>query len=131
MNKIYLGRNRKFLGVCSGFANYFGIDPTIIRILVVCVALYTVIIPTLFVYIGLSFVFSKAPEDYVDPIPSKLLKKGADKKLSGVCSGLSEYFGVDVTILRLAFLVFIMFFGCGLLAYIVCALLMPSAYSEG
>ncbi len=127
MNKIYLGRNKKFLGVCSGVANYFGIDPTLIRIILVCVSLYTVIIPTLLVYIGLSFVFSKAPDDYIEPVPAKVLKKGREKRIGGVCSGLSEFFGFDATILRLVFLVFVLFFGCGVLTYIVCMLLMPPA----
>jgi len=31
--KLYLSSNKKFAGVCGGFAEYFDIDPTIVRII--------------------------------------------------------------------------------------------------
>ena len=31
--KLYLSKNKKIAGVCGGIAEYFNIDPTIIRIL--------------------------------------------------------------------------------------------------
>ena len=31
---------------------------------------------------------------------NKRLTKGTDKKLSGVCSGIAEYFGWDATLVR-------------------------------
>jgi phage shock protein C len=30
--KLYLGRDKKIAGVCSGIADYFGIDDTLVRI---------------------------------------------------------------------------------------------------
>ena len=30
--KLYLGRDKKIAGVCSGIADYVGVDPTVIRI---------------------------------------------------------------------------------------------------
>ncbi len=36
MKKLYRSRtDRKIWGVCSGLANYFGVDPTLVRILAV------------------------------------------------------------------------------------------------
>lgn len=54
----------------------------------------------------------------------KLYKSSTDKKLCGVCGGLAKYFGIDATIIRLAFVLLSLFVGGGLLAYIICALVM-------
>ncbi len=32
-NKLYKSNNRKVCGVCGGIAEYFGIDPTIVRLI--------------------------------------------------------------------------------------------------
>ena len=55
----------------------------------------------------------------------KLYKSKIDKKICGVCGGVAEYFGVDSTVIRLAWVLAIVFAGCGLLAYIIAALVMP------
>ncbi len=55
----------------------------------------------------------------------KLYKSKEDRKLCGVCGGLAEYFGIDSTIVRLVWVLLVLFAGCGILAYIVAALVMP------
>lgn len=55
----------------------------------------------------------------------KLYRSVTDKKLCGVCAGLAEYFGLDSTLVRIAWVVFTLFAGMGLLAYIIAALVMP------
>ena len=46
------------------------------------------------------------------------------KQMCGVCTGLAQYFKLDVTIVRLA-AVLLALFGPGVVAYIVCALVIP------
>lgn len=46
------------------------------------------------------------------------------KKICGVCQGIAEYFNVDVTVVRLV-AVLMLFCGWGVLAYIICAIIMP------
>lgn len=48
-----------------------------------------------------------------------------DKKIGGVCGGLAEYFGIDSLLVRLAFVILILGYGSGLLAYILLWLLAP------
>ncbi|MBR1810570.1 MAG: PspC domain-containing protein [Clostridia bacterium] len=56
----------------------------------------------------------------------KLYRSQTEKKFAGVCGGLAEYFDIDVTIIRLIWvLVSIFGAGSGLLAYIICALVIP------
>jgi len=58
----------------------------------------------------------------------RLFRNPDDKILGGVASGLSLYFGVDVTIVRLLLLLFLVL-GCGTLVpvYIICWILIPEA----
>ncbi len=55
----------------------------------------------------------------------KLYKSQTDRKLAGVCGGIAEYLNTDPTIVRLATVLLTLGWGTGLLAYIVCALVMP------
>ncbi len=127
MKQIYLASDKKFLGVCGGVAEYFGVDPTLIRIAVACVALYTAVIPALIIYVVMSFVFPQQPEGYVAAQPKKMLMRSSqNKKLSGVCAGIAKYFGVDATIVRLLFAICMLSIGFGLTIYIVCLVLMPT-----
>ncbi len=60
----------------------------------------------------------------------KLYKSNTNKMLEGVCGGIAEYFGVDPTIVRLAWVVFCALGGSGILAYIIAAIIIPSAPLE-
>ncbi len=60
----------------------------------------------------------------------KLYKSNTNKMLEGVCGGIAEYFGVDPTIVRLAWVVFCVLGGSGILAYIIAAIIIPSAPLE-
>lgn len=62
----------------------------------------------------------------------KLYRSRTDKKLAGVCGGLGQYFGIDATLVRLAFVIFCLMGGSGILVYIICALVMkeePDGYT--
>ena len=126
MKKLYLGKDKKFLGVCAGVADYFNVDPTLIRIAVVCLSLLTAVLPAIVVYVVLGFVFPHQPEGYTVVNTSKKLLKSKDKKISGVCGGLAEYFGIDPTIIRLALALCFLFLGYGLMVYIVCMIMIPT-----
>ena len=56
----------------------------------------------------------------------KLYKSNTNKVLDGVCGGIGEYFNIDPTLVRLAWVVFCALGGSGLLAYIIMAIIMPS-----
>ena len=55
----------------------------------------------------------------------KLYRSRNDKKLAGVCAGLAKYLNMDVTVVRLLTVLATLFIGGGLIAYIVCALVIP------
>ena len=57
----------------------------------------------------------------------KLIRSATDRKLAGVCGGIGEYFGVDPTMVRIGWVVFCLLGGSGVLAYFLCALIIPEA----
>ncbi len=56
----------------------------------------------------------------------KLYKIEHGKKVAGVCAGIAKFLNIDVTIIRLAWVLFTLAGGCGLIAYIIAALVMPN-----
>ena len=55
----------------------------------------------------------------------RLYKSSTDKKVCGVCGGISNYFDVDPTVIRLIWVIFTLVGGSGLIAYIIAAIIMP------
>ena len=55
----------------------------------------------------------------------KLYKSNQNKMLDGVCGGIAEYFGIDPTMVRLIWALFSLMGGCGILAYIIAAIIIP------
>ena len=55
----------------------------------------------------------------------KLYKSNTDKKLDGLCAGIGEYFDVDPTVIRLLWVLAVLFAGVGVLAYIIAAIIIP------
>ena len=47
--------------------------------------------------------------------------------ICGVCGGVAEYFGIDPTLVRLAFVLFVFAGGSGFLAYLIAAIIIPDA----
>jgi phage shock protein PspC (stress-responsive transcriptional regulator) len=65
----------------------------------------------------------------VEPSPSgethRLYRSRTDRQVAGVCGGLGEYLGFDPTLIRIAWLVSIIFAGVGLFAYLIAAVIIP------
>ena len=55
----------------------------------------------------------------------KLYRNESDKVIGGVSSGLAEYLDVDVTVIRIVFLLLFFFGGSGLLIYIIMWIAVP------
>jgi len=56
----------------------------------------------------------------------KLYRSRTDQMIAGVCGGLGRYLGIDPTLIRLAFVLLLLFgIGSGLLVYLVMMLLVP------
>jgi phage shock protein C len=56
----------------------------------------------------------------------RLYKSNTDRKIDGVCAGVAEYVRLDPSLVRVLWALFALF-GAGVLAYIVCMILIPRA----
>jgi phage shock protein PspC (stress-responsive transcriptional regulator)/vacuolar-type H+-ATPase subunit H len=101
--RLYRDENNKFIGgVCSGLANYFQIDKSIVRIifLILFFSFGVGLIPYLILWIAVP---SSANHE-LGAVKKKLYRDADDKLIAGVCSGLAHYFGIKVWIPRVLFL---------------------------
>ncbi|MDR2531556.1 MAG: PspC domain-containing protein [Oscillospiraceae bacterium] len=57
---------------------------------------------------------------------SRLCKKKKGKMLAGVCNGIAEHLEIDVSLIRMGWILFILLGGSGILAYIIAAIIIPS-----
>jgi phage shock protein PspC (stress-responsive transcriptional regulator) len=57
----------------------------------------------------------------------RLMRSSTDKKIAGVCGGLAEYFDLDPTIIRVIWVLALLLFGTGVLAYIILWIVLPLA----
>jgi phage shock protein PspC (stress-responsive transcriptional regulator) len=95
--RLYRNADDKILGgVCSGLANYLGIDPVVMRIL------FVILIGALFwVYILLWIIVPS--QSIQSNITKRLYRSTDDKVIGGVCGGLAVYFNMSPWIPRLIF----------------------------
>ena len=56
----------------------------------------------------------------------RLYRSSVNYMLSGVCGGIAEYFNIDPTLIRLAWIILTcMNCGTGIVAYIIAAIVIP------
>lgn len=135
--RLYRDVKRKALGgVLAGLAHYFNMDVVWIRIIFLFIFLG---IPPLiddlapfsgFVFLGYFvcwIVFPPSTTLTEDEKIKKFYRDNDNKVLGGVGSGLAAYFGVDVTVIRLLFVLSVLLFGTGILAYIILWIVAPKA----
>ena len=69
--KLYKSNDKKFSGVCAGIAEYFGIDPTIVRIIYALFTFFTAGLTGVIIYAILAMIMEDKPAQdaiVVDPV---------------------------------------------------------------
>jgi phage shock protein C len=58
--KLYRAtQGAKILGICQGLAEYFDIDPVLVRVIILLAIIFTGILPGIIIYFGLGFIIPK------------------------------------------------------------------------
>ena len=65
------------------------------------------------------------PADY--PPPTRLYRSRNDRMVAGVCSGIAQHYGWDVTLVRLVLVLCCLCGGTGVLAYFIAWIVIPEA----
>ena len=55
----------------------------------------------------------------------RLTRPNNNKVIAGVCAGIANYFNIDPVLVRIIWLVLLLFFGIGLFAYLLLWVVMP------
>ena len=63
-----------------------------------------------------------------EPARRRLVRPMREKKVAGVCAGFANYFDMDVTLMRIIWLLGSIFTGIGFIAYVIAWIAMPKEY---
>lgn len=132
--RLYRDGKRKVIGgVASGIANYFGMDPIWIRLLMLAF-LFNIFFWGLSGFIFLTYIIlwiAVPASDQLDDDKAikKLFRSTDDRVLGGVSGGIASYFGTDPVVIRVLFVISIFLGGAGLLVYLILWIITPEAKS--
>jgi phage shock protein PspC (stress-responsive transcriptional regulator) len=124
----------KVAGVCAGIASYLDTDVALVRAIWVLLTIIPgALIGGLLAYAA-AWAVMPVSVAAVPPVTSgrKVTRPHEDRKIAGVCAGLAKYFAVDVTFVRLIWVVLSIYPGaivCGVLAYGIAWFIIPSEAS--
>lgn len=76
-------------------------------------------------FCGASMAAHAAPPEPRSGEPRRLTRSITDRKLGGVCAGLADYLGMDVSLVRVLAVLSVIFYGVGLVAYLVAWIVIP------
>ena len=118
-------RDRKIAGVCSAIADRIGIDPIWVRLTVLLTGL--LVFPWVFIaYFVAALVIPKDESEVEDIVDYKrLYRVKKNRMIGGVCTGMAQYFDIDVVAMRLIFIGATLLGGFGILAYIILWMITP------
>lgn len=136
-------RRKTLGGVCAGLAHYFNMDVVWVRLIFVALFIGLPALSgasngpdgffgglsgfTFIVYIAMWIALPGVVTIEDDKTVKKFFRNPEDKVLGGVASGIAAYFGIDTGIVRLLFVLGIVFFGVGFLLYLVLWMIAPTA----
>ena len=120
-------QNKQIFGVCGGIGKYFDIDATLIRIAWLFLILAGGV--GIIAYIAAAIIMPAAEigeEDYIyeDIRKTRLYRAKHGAKIFGVCRGVSDAYGFDVTLVRVIVAI-VCCFGVGIIAYALAAIIIP------
>ncbi|MFN4144252.1 MAG: PspC domain-containing protein [Runella sp.] len=136
---------RKLLGgVCAGIAHYFSTDPLLIRLIFL---FFFIGLPAIggsignnaedffgslagivfLVYVACWVAFPGSNDLEEDKTIKKFYRDPDRKVVGGVAAGVGAYFGVDLGVVRFLWVLSILFFGTGLMLYLILWVITPKA----
>lgn len=126
MKKFHrLTEQKKLAGVCAGLGEYFELDPLFFRLFFL-VSLFFGGIGAL-IYLLFWVMAPEQPGGGESRPAAGLRLSRADRRIAGVCGGLGEWLDVDPVFLRVAFILFALVFGLGIVVYVLLWIVLPRA----
>lgn len=127
---VRIPADQKVAGVCAGIADYLDVDVTLVRALWLALTIVPgAIVGGVVAYVLAWMVMPEGQATRVT-LGRRLVRSSTDVKIAGVCGGLADYFGVDSTLVRVAWIVLSVMPGAivgGLLVYLAAWFIVPKA----
>ena len=128
--RLVRSRNEgKIAGVCAGLADYLEVDVILVRAAWVVFSIVPgAIIGGVLAYIAAWLIIPVGSGEASTARVNRLTRSVTEKKIAGICGGLAEYFDVDATAVRLAWVISSILFCAivgGVIAYLVAWLIIP------
>ena len=122
----------KIGGVCAGLAEYFDADVALVRAAWIVLSIWPgAVVLGVIAYFAAWVIMPRADDARAaTPLRARLMRSRTDKRIAGICGGLAEYFEVDPTIMRVAWVVVSIVAGAvvfGVVAYLVAWFIIPQA----
>ena len=122
----------KIGGVCAGLAEYFDADVALVRATWVVLSIWPgAIVLGVVAYIAAWILMPRAETSGTAATTRvRLVRSHTDRRIAGVCGGLADYFDLDPTIVRVAWVVVSIVVGAvvfGIIAYLVAWFIIPPA----
>jgi phage shock protein C len=133
MKRLYRDRwDKKIAGVCGGLGQLLSLDPTIVRLLLIIICIFTGILPLLVLYIIAWMLIPLGPPTYIQFECKRLYRSVRDRKIGGICGGIAESLKIDATIVRIVMLFAMLLTGFFplLIAYIIGTVIIPEKPEE-
>jgi phage shock protein PspC (stress-responsive transcriptional regulator) len=120
----------KLAGVCAGIAVYLQTDVVLVRAAWILLSLVPgALIGGVLAYAA-AWLLMPVSDALAVPAPAKRVARPHwDRKIAGVCAGLARYFDLDVTVVRLLWVVLSIYPGAiilGVIAYVIAWFIIPS-----
>lgn len=127
IKRIYRSKEESVIaGICGGIAEYFAIDPVLVRLIWLALIFFGTM--GVFLYI-LAWIIIPLKKELVPPQTytyTRLLRSRDDRMIAGICGGLGKYFNKDPVVFRMLALLLLFSFGIGFWIYLLGILLIPS-----
>jgi len=133
MKRLYRDRwDKKLAGVCGGLGQLLSLDPTIIRLILIVICIFTGVLPLLVLYIIAWILIPPGPPTYIQFECKRLYRSVRDRKVGGICGGIAEALKIDPTIVRIVMLFAMLLTGFFplLIAYVIGIVIIPEKPDE-
>ncbi len=134
MKRLHISDDDKVIaGVCGGLSESIGLDANIIRLIFVISIFFG--LAGLWIYLALMFILPKNnlqkeiivdAEEKMEKKPFKISRPWKDRMIAGVCSAIARYLKIDVSIVRITFVVMSFVSGVGLILYLIFWIIFPN-----
>lgn len=120
----------KLAGVCAGIAVYLQTDVVLVRAVWILLSLVPgALIGGVLAYAAAWLLMPVSDAVAVPALAKRVARPHWDRKIAGVCAGLARYFDLDVTVVRLLWVVLSIYPGAiilGVIAYAIAWFIIPS-----